>query len=100
MHANAVYKYHHGEVPTGLVVHHKDGKHSEITDDRPENLMLLPDEWNLRFFPVLAKGYGVSESVVTDLYVEVFDKSLSKEELFSRLNEELIRKTRKGEQKC
>jgi hypothetical protein len=71
LHANAVYRHYHGEIPEGYVVHHKNGRHDRIEDDRPENLMLLPDEWNLRFLPVLAKGFGVKEKVVTDCYMEV-----------------------------
>jgi len=85
MHANAVYKNRFGEIPKGYVAHHKDGKHSKIKDDRPENLMLLPDEWNLRFFPVLAKGFGVSEKIVTDCYLAIPSDISDDEEKFSQL---------------
>lgn len=95
LHAKAVYKHHFGEIPEGYVVHHKDGNHSKISDDRPENLMLLPDEWNLRFFPVLAKGFGVSEEVVSDLYLTLDYVSLDKNVLFSELCSKLIEHTKK-----
>ena len=92
MHANAVYREHFGEIPEGYVVHHKDSKHSKIKDDRPENLMLLLDEWNLRFFPVLAKGFGVKEKVVTDTYLSLKTKDKTEPELFSELCSLLIEK--------
>jgi hypothetical protein len=95
MHANAVYKEYFGNIPKGYVVHHKDGKHHSLHDDRPDNLMLLLDEWNLRFFPVLAKGFGVEEEVVTNCYVSIMDENLSKEEEFSRLCTMLIEETRR-----
>ena len=85
LHAKAVYEHHFGDIPTGQVVHHKDGKHNKITDDRPENLMLLPDEWNLRFFPVLAKGFGVKEEVVTECYLSITDNHMNNKETFSQL---------------
>ncbi len=90
LHARAVYEHYFGDIPEGYVVHHKDGKHSEITDDRPENLMPLPDEWNLRFFPVLAKGFGIPEETVTETYLSIFDKTLTKEALFAKLCSALI----------
>ena len=94
LHAKAVYKEHFGEVPKGYVVHHKDGKHKRITDDRPENLMLLLDEWNLRFFPVLAKGFNVPEKTVTDKYVSIFDNKDKSQVTFSKLCEALLELTR------
>ena len=97
MHANAVYREHFGEIPEGHVVHHKNGRCDRIKDDRPDNLMLLLDDWNLRFFPVLAKGFGVEEKFVTDCYLKIEDDNLSKEELFTMLCEELasLRKAKK-----
>jgi len=92
MHANEVYRHHHGEIPKGMVVHHKNGKCSTLYDDRPENLMLLPDEWNLRFLPVLAKGFGVPEREVTDSYIEIFSVELSSNELFAKLCERMLLK--------
>lgn len=89
MHANAVYREHFGEIPKGYVVHHKNGRCDRIKDDHPDNLMLLLDEWNLRFFPVLAKGFGVEEKIVTDCYLRIQDENLSREELFTMLCEEL-----------
>lgn len=93
MHANAVYKGHFGEIPKGHSVHHKDGKHSQIIDDRPENLMLLPNEWNLRFFPVLAKGFGVPERVVTQKYIEAKEEGTEMDCLFKAVCKKLIEET-------
>ena len=90
MHAKAVYEHHFGEVPKGYVVHHKNGKHERIEDDRPENLMLLPDKWNLRFFPVLADGFGIKESIVTDTYLSIFNDHKNESDLFSELCLKLI----------
>lgn len=92
LHAKAVYLQYHGEIPEGYVVHHKNGRCDRIEDDRPENLMLLPDEWNLRFFPVLAKGFGFDESQVTDTYLELNKDGKSDNELFSELCSVLIEK--------
>lgn len=94
MHAYAVYRHHFGEIPQGYVVHHKDGKHSKLSDDRPANLMLLLDEWNLRFFPVLAKGFGVSEKFVTDCYLKLNSDETSGEPTFSSLCQLLIEETK------
>jgi hypothetical protein len=94
LHSNAVYRNHHGDVPKGYVVHHKNGRHDRIEDDAPENLLLLPDEWNLRFLPVLAKGFGVREKIITDLYLTVMDKDKTSTQLFSDLCAALINKTK------
>jgi hypothetical protein len=91
MHANAVYQEHFGEIPKGYVVHHKNGKHHSLHDDRPENLMLLPDEWNLRFFPVLAKGFGVEEEIVTNCYLTVMNEKIDEKEMFAKLCATLIK---------
>lgn len=92
MHAYAVYLQYHGEIPEGYVVHHKDGKHSRLEDDRPENLMLLPDKWNLRFFPTLAEGFGISEQVVTDVYLSLSPDGKCENQLFSELCSELTQR--------
>jgi hypothetical protein len=92
LHANAVYRKHHGEIPEGCVVHHKNGKHKHVNDDRPDNLMLLSGDWNLRFLPVLAKGFGVREEIVTDTYIELVGKT---DNLFAAICESLIEKARK-----
>ena len=89
-HANLVYRHYFGEIPKGNHVHHKDGKHEKLTDDRPENLMLLPSDWNLRFFPTLAKGFGVPEQIVTDFYCSLLDDT-EPTKLFSLLCEQLIK---------
>ncbi len=96
MHANAVYRQHFGDIPKGMVVHHKNGRCDRISDDRPDNLMLLTDEWNLRFFPVLAKGFGVNEKVVTDTYIKLIDNKTHDDGLFSELCLALIEKARKS----
>ena len=96
LHANAVYRHHHGEIPKGYVVHHKNGKHDRIEDDHPDNLMLLPDDWNLRFLPVLAKGFGVKEEVVTEHYLDIPDKNRPKKELFVDLCASLIDRAKKA----
>lgn len=84
-HARAVYEHHFGEIPEGMVVHHKSGRATEIEDDHPDNLMLLPDEWNLRFFPVLAKGFGIEEKIVTNAYLTIDREGLSDADIFSEL---------------
>jgi hypothetical protein len=89
LHANAVYRYCRGNIPEGYVVHHKNGRADRLEDDRPDNLMLLLDEWNLRFFPVLAKGFGVPEQIVTNLYLNT-NQEASKEDIFSELCSLLI----------
>lgn len=90
MHAYAVYLEHFGEIPKGYVVHHKNGKHDELEDDHPDNLMLLLDEWNLRFFPVLAKGFNVEENVVTECYLSISNELSDDEEKFSKICSMLI----------
>lgn len=85
MHAKAVYEHHFGEVPKGYVVHHKNNKHEKIEDDRPDNLMLLPDKWNLRFFPTLANGFGIDEKIITDIYLSIFDEHKNESDLFAEL---------------
>lgn len=99
LHANAVYKHYYGEMPEGYVVHHKNKKHEDIEDDRPENLMLLPKDWNLRIFPVLAKGFGVHESVITNAYLKVFSLCQKPEVTFIKLCEVLVtQKSRENEE--
>jgi hypothetical protein len=95
LHANAVYKEHYGEVPKGYVVHHKNGNHSKISDDCPSNLMLLLDEWNLRFFPVLAKGFHMPEKAITDAYLSIADRNVRSDIIFSKLCEILVDQKKK-----
>lgn len=73
-HARAVYEHCFGQIPEGMVVHHKSGKADQIEDDRPDNLMLISKQWNLHYLPQLAKGFDVSEKVVTDFYCEVVNQ--------------------------
>lgn len=69
-HARAVYEHYHGEVPAGMVVHHKSGSAENIEDDHPSNLMLLPHKWNWRHLPCLSEGFEVPENLVTQFYCE------------------------------
>lgn len=96
MHANAVYREHFGEIPKGHVVHHKNGRCDRIQDDRPENLMLLPDHWNLRYFPVLAKGFGIEEEIVTNCYLDIYTNEKSERTLFFELCESLMEKAKRA----
>lgn len=98
MHAKAVYEKYFGVVPKGYVVHHKSGTCLNVEDDRPDNLMLLTDKWNLRFFPVLANGFGIKESVVTDTYISIFDNNKTETDLFAELCL-VLSKMHKGENK-
>jgi len=52
--------------------------------------MLLPDRWNLRFFPTLAQGFGIDEKLVTDAYLAVYQERISESELFSELCKKLV----------
>ena len=94
LHAKAVYEHYFGEVPKGYVVHHKNGKCKELYDDRPENLMLLLDRWNLRFFPTLSQGFDIPEEIVTNLYLEIDLKDKTDEDIFLELCEKIIQKAR------
>jgi len=91
MHSYAVYLHYFGEIPKGYAVHHKDGQHSNLSDDRPENLMLLPDKWNLRFFPTLAEGFGIPELDVTNAYISLNTEGKCEKELFAELCSALAR---------
>jgi hypothetical protein len=71
LHARAVWEHFNGPVPAGFHVHHKNGDPSKIESDNIDNLMLLTAEWNLRFMPQLAAGFGIHESDVTKAYIEV-----------------------------
>jgi len=95
MHAKAVYESNFGEVPKGYVVHHKNGKHEKIEDDRPDNLMVLPDKWNLRFFPTLASGFDVPERVVTEVYLTIQYHNMEESDLFAELCSRLIDRMKK-----
>lgn len=99
LHAHEVYKHYFGEIPKGYVVHHKNGKYQKISDDRPDNLMLLLDEWNLRVFPVLAKGFNVPEEIITNEYIYIFNKNYDPEIIFLKLCESLINYTKTHENK-
>lgn len=74
-HAKAVYEYVTGEtIPKQMRVHHKNGDPTSLEDDHIDNLMLVSNQWNFNCFPLLAKGFGVEESVVTDAYCSVYDR--------------------------
>ena len=84
-HANAVYEHFYGPVPKGLRVHHKNHDPSLIEHDRLDNLMLLPENWNLRFFPVLAQGFEIPEVHVTEAYLKILRPEKTSKELFRDL---------------
>lgn len=88
-HAQVVYHHFWGEIPEGYQVHHKTGKHCELEDDKPENLMLLPREWNLRVFPVLVKFSGFDEETVSNVYKETLG-TVAEEDLFLEICKRLI----------
>ena len=87
-HASAVYTHHFGPVPEGYHIHHKNGQHTTIEDDRPENLIAVPAIWNARVFPTLAMGFNVPEAVVTTAYMKVIER-VPEEHVFRALCEEL-----------
>lgn len=89
-HARAVYEHHYGEIPDGLVVHHKNGSAENITDDRIDNLMLVPHKWNWRHFPCLSEGFNVPEKVVTQFYCEAKDE-VSEDMIFLTVCQKLIK---------
>jgi hypothetical protein len=70
-HARMVWEYFKSPVPEGFRVHHKNGDPTRLEDDRLNNLMLLTEEWNLKFMPDLALGFGIPESEVTKIYLQV-----------------------------
>jgi hypothetical protein len=70
-HAKAVWEQTHGPVPEGFCVHHKNGDPKNIMNDCLGNLMLLTWEWNVRFMPVLALGFGIHEAQVTEAYCKI-----------------------------
>jgi hypothetical protein len=88
-HARLVYKYLYGEIPDGYHIHHKNGRCSELEDDAPDNLLAVPSIWNARYFPVLAKGFNVPESIVTQVYCDLVD-IVPAELLFSKVCRVLI----------
>jgi hypothetical protein len=90
-HAKAVYQYFKGEVPNEFVVHHKSGQCSKIEDDHIDNLMLLPNIWNMRYFPLLSKGFGVPEKKITNAYIECSNQSDSDQELFVNICKFIIK---------
>lgn len=89
-HARAVYEYNFGVVSSEFVVHHKNGKHESVEDDRIENLMLLPKIWNMQYLPYLAKGFNVEEAIVTECYIKAI-KTCSDKNLFIEICKLLIK---------
>lgn len=94
-HAKVVYQHVFGDIPEGYHVHHKNGRHFEPEDDRPENLMLLPTGWNLRAFPTLVKFSGFEEELISHLYTELV-KTCKEEDLFLEICRKLIKLKEEG----
>jgi len=88
-HARVVYEHHYGAIPDGVHVHHRDGKSTELHDDRPDNLLLLDPNWNRRLIPVLAEGFNTTQGHVTDAYVRL-RSTVSESELFAAICRELL----------
>jgi hypothetical protein len=86
-----VWEYFRGPVPEGFRVHHKNGDPTRLEDDRLDNLMLLTEEWNLRFMPELALGFRIPESEVTKAYLQV--EHLPYEQRFSEVCKLLVKET-------
>ena len=93
-HAKIVWEHFNGLVPEGFRVHHKNGDPSSIESDRPDNLMLLTEEWNFEFMPRLAKGFGIPEADVTKTYLQV------EHLLYSQRFPEVCRLLLEGEKLC
>lgn len=91
LHARAVWEQAHGPVPEGYCVHHKDGRHSALTDDRLSNLMLLTNEWNLDFVPNFVKYLQVSVIQVTSAYLSA--EHLPYSERFSAVHQVLLQRS-------
>jgi len=89
-HARGVWEHFNGPVPEGFRVHHKSGDPATIESDRLENLMLLSNEWNLKFMPDLAVGFGIPESWVTTEYLQV--ENLPYEQRFPEVCRRLLTK--------
>lgn len=89
-HAKAVYEHFYEEVPKGYAVHHINGCCKNLEDDRPDNLIVVTRKWNWRFFPDLAEGFVVSESVVTQFYIESINEGIEEKGLFQSICRKLI----------
>jgi hypothetical protein len=89
LHARIVWEHFKGAVPAGYRVHHKDGRISNLRDDRIDNLMLLTNEWNLEFMPCFAKYFGIPEREVTDAYL--IAERLPYQERFNAVRRILLR---------
>jgi len=72
-HARTVYIRLVGPIPENYHIHHISGRCTEIEDDRPENLLAIPRHWNSTILPRLAKKFGIHESEVTKIYIELKD---------------------------
>lgn len=83
-HARVVYEYFHGPIPDGWRIHHKNGDPTKLEHDHPDNLIAVPEVWNLWYFPALAKGFGIPESHVTDVYLGLVD-TVAGENIFAEV---------------
>lgn len=69
-HARMVYIEHKGKIPEKYHIHHINGDSSNLEFDHPNNLLAVPEIWNLMFFTALSKGFGVHESKITEFYIK------------------------------
>lgn len=88
-HAKVVYQYFKGPVPEGYMIHHKNSNPSNILSDHPDNLLAIPEVWNLNYLPQLATGFGVHESVVTEAYEKLAGK-VDDSDLYMEVCRELV----------
>ena len=90
-----MYEHHFGPITDDSVVHHKSGTATKIEDDDPNNLMLVKKIWNLHYFPNLAKGFDVPESVVTECYIKA-TQMFPEAEIFKEVCRMLLEKNDKN----
>ena len=88
-HAKRVWETFNEPVPSGYAVHHKNGDASKLEYDSPDNLMLLTKQWNFKYLPLLAEGFGVPESEVTNAHIRAIEKHPT-ENLFAATCDELL----------
>lgn len=92
-HSRVVYEKHHGKIPVGYHIHHISGQATELTDDHPDNLVAIPSIWNWLYMPQLSRGFNISESKVTEVFLSLFKQETYEEHtLFKTVCRELLLK--------